>query len=312
MVSRYRHDATVLPHFCNYEDINPTLLALRCEPSDADHEIWITDISWTDPRVDRHLQSLIDRGVRICWIDHHRTALQRYRNGEVTVRLTVQILSEARAACGLTYDHVCEVARQHGGLPDDLRALQRLVELADDNDRWLHHIPGSRDLALAVGAMPDMDAYDALRGIDAHVTFTPAMRAGQQRAQKEIQRSFDLAERSRVEVVVPAQDIRLVTAVCDGYASDIADAWGKTASRAVFAFFDAASLGVSLRRSPDCPVDLSSLAQRLGGGGHAAAAGCELPGLRRQLAEALSLTVAKALATQAGTQSNTSAPPTGR
>ena len=49
----------------------------------------------------------------------------------------------------------------------------------------------------------------------------------------------------------------------------------------MFALYDAKSLAVSLRRSPDCTVDLSRLAAALGGGGHAAAAGCELPELRR-------------------------------
>jgi len=84
--------------------------------------------------------------------------------------------------------------------------------------------------------------------------------------------------------------------VCDGHPSEIADAWGKTTRNTVFALYDAKSLAVSLRRSPDCTVDLSRLAASLGGGGHAAAAGCELPELRRGLAEALAARIAGALA----------------
>jgi len=64
----------------------------------------------------------------------------------------------------------------------------------------------------------------------------------------------------------------------------------------VFALFDAKSLSVSLRRSPDCEVDLSHLARAFGGGGHAAASGCTLPDLRRQLAAELVDTLGKALA----------------
>jgi nanoRNase/pAp phosphatase (c-di-AMP/oligoRNAs hydrolase) len=75
-----------------------------------------------------------------------------------------------------------------------------------------------------------------------------------------------------------------VAAVCDGHPSEVADAWGKRATRTVFALYDAQSLAVSLRRSPDCTVDLSRIAAALGGGGHAAAAGCELPDLRTALA----------------------------
>jgi nanoRNase/pAp phosphatase (c-di-AMP/oligoRNAs hydrolase) len=76
----------------------------------------------------------------------------------------------------------------------------------------------------------------------------------------------------------------------------VADAWGKETSNAVFALYDAKSLAVSLRRSPDCSVDLSRLARALGGGGHAAAAGCELPELRRTFAEVVMARVAKDLA----------------
>ena len=65
-----------------------------------------------------------------------------------------------------------------------------------------------------------------------------------------------------------------------------------------WALDDAKSLAVSLRRSPDCTVDLSHLAGALGGGGHAAAAGCEVPELRRELAEAVAVRVARALEKQ--------------
>ena len=80
--------------------------------------------------------------------------------------------------------------------------------------------------------------------------------------------------------------------MCDGHPSEIADAWGKRPRNTVFALYDAKSLAVSFRRSPDCSVDLSHVAAALGGGGHAAAAGCELPELRRVLAEALATRVA--------------------
>jgi nanoRNase/pAp phosphatase (c-di-AMP/oligoRNAs hydrolase) len=98
----------------------------------------------------------------------------------------------------------------------------------------------------------------------------------------EIARSLAVAAHSRVERRVG--DVRLVVAVCDGHPSEVADAWGKTETNTVFALYDAKSLAVSLRRSPDCTVDLSRVASQLGGGGHAAAAGCELPDVRAALA----------------------------
>jgi oligoribonuclease NrnB/cAMP/cGMP phosphodiesterase (DHH superfamily) len=285
-VSRYAVDAHVMPHFSSNAKINDTLLGIRCEPADAEHELWITDISWTDPRVDVHLQQLLDRGVRVYWIDHHRSALERYRRGEVTVRFTDVVLSEAYAAARLTYEYLRRRLQEAGGTNARLEALQRLIAMADDNDRWLHQIPGSRRLASTVAALHGDEAYAALLDIDAEVTYTPAMQAAARRAEAERQHSFAVAAGSRVAHRLDG-GVTLIAAVCDGYASDIADSWGQSETNAVFAFFDTQSLGVSLRRSPDCEVDLSRLAERLGGGGHAAAAGCELPVLRRTIADAL-------------------------
>jgi nanoRNase/pAp phosphatase (c-di-AMP/oligoRNAs hydrolase) len=133
------------------------------------------------------------------------------------------------------------------------------------------------------------DAYDDFMTLDASVTYTPRMAAARARVEAEIARSFAVAEASRTERRVG--DVVLVSAVCSGHPSEVADAWGKTTQNAVFALYDAKSLSVSLRRSPDCTVDLSRLAGTLGGGGHAAAAGCEVPDLRRVLAEELAVRV---------------------
>jgi hypothetical protein len=292
-VARYYRHATVRAQFSSNTEINARLRALRCDPPEATHAVWITDISWTDPQVDRHLQGLIDRGVTVCWIDHHRTALERVRRGEVTVQLTHQVLSEAFAASRLTYEYLRAQLLARGTRNEWFAALRKLVEMADDNDRWLHRIHGSRRLALIL-ATPAFDAYEQLLHIDADVTYTPQMRRAEQQLETALARSFDVAARSRV--VRELGNGRVVTtAVCDGYPSEIADAWGKTAHNTIFAFFDTQSLTVSLRRSPDCTADLSDLAEALGGGGHAAAAGCELPELRVQVAEALAHIVERGL-----------------
>jgi nanoRNase/pAp phosphatase (c-di-AMP/oligoRNAs hydrolase) len=175
-------------------------------------------------------------------------------------------------------------------------ALQPLVAMADDNDRWLHRIPGSRTLALTVCAMHDLDAYEDLLRIDAQITYSARMLEAERRAQAQVKQSLEVAQRSRVERTVPDSDLRLVAAVCDGHPSEVADAWGKMSPNTVFAIFDANTLTVSLRRSPECTIDLSRVARRLGGGGHAAAAGCALPELQQEMAEALARTVAQAIA----------------
>jgi hypothetical protein len=158
-----------------------------------------------------------------------------------------------------------------------------LVELADDNDRWLHRLQDSHALALAVGVL-GAESFAELLQFAQLGSWGDRLREAHTRALSEIEQSVALADASRCERRLSQLGVTLVTAVCDGYPSEVADRWNATARESVFAFFDLRSRTVSFRRSPDCEVDLSQVARRLGGGGHPAASGCELPDLLRQLA----------------------------
>src|SRR5439155_22670695 len=129
-IARYRSGRHVVPTFCSHREINHVLATLRCEPSGADHEVWITDISWTDPAVDRHLQDLIDHGVMVYWIDHHRTALERFDDGKISVRLTDSVLDESHAASRLVFDYLGARHPRSRACKD----LETLIAMADDND----------------------------------------------------------------------------------------------------------------------------------------------------------------------------------
>lgn len=279
VVARFHDDATVIPYFSSNSGIDQTLLSVDCQPASGRHSLWITDISWSKPAVDRHLAQLQKRGVAIYWIDHHRTAIERYRNGEIGSACSERVLDESYAAARLTFDFLSQRQKR----PEVAAGLRQLVNMADDNDRWLHRIPGSRELAQAVSVLRDEEAYEELLHIGPEVAFTPLLQAALRRVETELRRSLALALASRTEHALP-DGITLVSAVCDGYTSDIADRWNQGARQTVFAFYDLRSAGLSLRRSPDCHVDLSTVARRLGGGGHPAAAGCELPEARVRLA----------------------------
>ncbi len=281
-VARYEQGrAAVVPHFAANNEIDGVLRGLT---PGRDAELWITDISWREPETDAHLRSLAAAGIPIYWIDHHRTALERFAAGKVNVPFADRVLSEEFAASRLVYEYLSRKLAAEGRTVPEFTALAPLIAMADDNDRWLHRVPGSRELAWVVRTL-GAEAYDELLAIDEKVTYSPRMAAARARVEAEIAHSLAVANASRTERSFG--EATLVAAVCDGHPSEIADAWGKQTRNAVFALYDAKSLAVSLRRSPDCTVDLSRLAASLGGGGHAAAAGCELPELRTDLARAL-------------------------
>jgi len=271
--------------FASNQEINHVLREVRPAPGE---ELWITDISWSDPETERHLATLIERGVRVSWFDHHRTAIERLKAGAFRLAFTHQVVRDDFAASKLVYDFLAERAAEserRGGpsAPVEFRCFAPMVAMADDNDRWLHRIPGSREMGLVVKAMPAGEAYRSFLELDAALHDTPAMAQARARIREELERNRRLAEATRVEH--RTERVRLVTARCDGYAGEIADEWGKTSPDTVFVLFDVRSRALSFRRSPDLDFDLSRLAESLGGGGHPAASGATVAGLGGALGE---------------------------
>ena len=113
-VARYqRGRAEVVPHFAGNNEIDAVLRDLALDPA-RDDELWITDISWREPATDAHLRALAAAGVRIYWIDHHRTALERFAAGKVNVPFADRLLSEEFAASRLVYDYLGGGSRPRG------------------------------------------------------------------------------------------------------------------------------------------------------------------------------------------------------
>ena len=294
VAARYFTGRRFEPIFASNREIDDVLRAYDPTHPD-DEELWITDISWRDSSTDVHLDSLAQRGLEIYWVDHHKTAIDRRAEGKLNVRFTDFVLDDSYSASRLLFHYLCErVSKRHESRPG-LLALENLVLLADDVDRWVLAVPGSRELALAMRAMTQQDAYRALLGMDSSLTYSPEIQRALKRVQEELQRTFALAESTRHVAEVPSRDVVVVAAECIDYAGEVADRWKQSFKRAVFVLYDHRSDGLSLRRTPDCPIDLSRLAGVFGGGGHAAAAGCQIATSGAHRASEIARKVADAL-----------------
>jgi oligoribonuclease NrnB/cAMP/cGMP phosphodiesterase (DHH superfamily) len=239
-------------------------------------ELWITDISWRERATDVHLDQLVSEGLELYWVDHHKSAIDRRNEGYLDVQFTDYVLDDSYAASRLLFDYLHDRAAARGESKPGLLATRNLVLLADDVDRWILDHPRSRELALAVRAMEQEEAYRVLLAMDSSLTYGPEILRALEKVDEELRVSFELASSTRhVERVSGSQRL-VVAAECDGYAGEVADRWGREYPRAVFALYDHRSDGISLRRSPDSTADLSRIASRFGGGGHPAAAGCEI------------------------------------
>jgi oligoribonuclease NrnB/cAMP/cGMP phosphodiesterase (DHH superfamily) len=216
---------------------------------------------------------VIKSGARAYWIDHHRTAVGRADAPEFDVPFTERVLSEEYSAALLTYNFLTAKAEREGDHERlaAYRSFAPFAALADDHDRWVHRIPGSADWALAVQTLGGIESYREIIRLEEPV-MSKRLRLALEAGLKAMDKSFAIAQSTMIDRDL-ANGIRVRSACCMGYSSEVASRLYEGQHRTVIALFDLRSLGVSLRRSADCEVDLSELARSFGGGGHAAAAG---------------------------------------
>jgi oligoribonuclease NrnB/cAMP/cGMP phosphodiesterase (DHH superfamily) len=286
-VARFFEGQKVYTILAGNNDADNVIGNLKIRSDDgAENQIWITDLSWNSPATAAHLTELSERGARIYWIDHHRTAVSRADCPEFKVPFTARVLCEDYSAARLTFNFLKAMPRDdHDRNRADFDAFEPFVLIADDHDRWIHKIPESSDWALAVQTLGGIGSYREILKLR-EPRMSRKLRAAFESGRDAMRRSLELANATLVDRKLH-NGVTLRTACCFGYSSEVASHLYRDQSRTVVALFDLRSQGVSLRRSPDSDVDLSLLAQHYGGGGHVAASGFAIPDLRRLPAERL-------------------------
>ena len=286
-VERFYQDSSVHVRLAANGESDRVIQELKPAGDGRDDELWITDLSWTSTETATHLNELAHEGTRIFWIDHHRTAVSRSGAPEFRVAFAGRVLSEEFSAAKLTFNFLGQLA-QNSGDEDHFRRYQGFypfAELADDHDRWLHNVPGSADWALAVQTLGGIESYREIIRLR-----TPRMSrklmAALEIGRNAMDRSVEVARATLVERRLE-NGLMVRSACCIGYSSEVASRLYDGQTATIVALFDLRSLGVSLRRSADCVVDLSLLAQNFGGGGHPAAAGFTIDEVKRAPAERL-------------------------
>lgn len=285
-VARFYEGQRVATRLVANNDSDSVLQEIELRTGGEDDEIWITDLSWNSTATGEHLTELAQRGARIFWIDHHRTAVGRAGAPEFKVPFAGRVLSEQYSAARLVFNYL---RRRAATLPAvRARAFEEFAAfaaIADDHDRWVHRIPDSKDWALAVQTLGGVESYREILRLR-EPKMTRRLRAALEAGREAMAKSLELARSSMVDRMLD-NGLKVRSACCFGYSSEVAAALYEGQTRTVVALFDLRSQGVSLRRSADCEIDLSALARLFGGGGHAAAAGFATSDLKRAPAERL-------------------------
>ncbi|MBI3611141.1 MAG: hypothetical protein HY204_10640 [Nitrospirae bacterium] len=282
-VGRFYGEARVTPVFTHPSDVDRAIEEAT-RASKEPQDLWIADITWKDPKTGKLFKDLIRQGWRIFWVDHHTIALEKDNEEIQALGLTGWVASNRFSAARLLYDYLISAEALLGKAPSSLKRFEKVVLLADDNDRWLHQRRGSRELALTVAALGGTVAYRELLHTNADLRYSPRMQEAYRRASRELSDSIALANRTRLEKTAD-DGLTIVAALCKGYTSEVAEALrqammknsDRNTARVIFLLYNLEDQRISLRKTPDCEVDLARLSGRFGGGGHPAAAGFELP-----------------------------------
>jgi hypothetical protein len=264
-VRRFYQGQRVRVTFAANGESDRVIQELKPHPGGRCDEIWITDLSWTSLETAERLNTLTRNGTRIYWIDHHRTAVSRANAPEFVVAFAGRVLSEEYSAAKLTFNFLRQLAHEQGDEECYLnyQNFAPFAELADDHDRWIHRIAGSADWALAVQTMGGIESYREIIRLREPI-MSRKLKAALEIGRNALDRSLEIANATLVERPL-GSGLRVRSACCIGYSSEVASRLYEGQTQTVIALFDLRSLGVSLRRSADCAVDLSLLAQHFAG-----------------------------------------------
>ena len=245
-------------------------LAARMRDAAA-HEVLVTDHGIDAATADA-ADDFVAAGGRFLLLDHHRSSQPLAGRAWATI-------DEARSATGLLFDHL--------GRPPAFAELARLVE---DHDLWRHEDPRSARLAALVGLLGHERFLARFRD-DPDVELREAERllVDNEEARREDYLRGKVGQ-ARVTEIAGA---RWAVCYAEQYQSDLAERLMAELGVVATAIVNAGKRTVSLRGRG---VDVSGIAERFGGGGHARAAAFtfrgrpleeELSGFERRLDEEL-------------------------
>lgn len=282
-IGRFYGESRVTPVFTHPSDVD-RVIEEATRASKEPQDLWISDITWKDQKTETLFKDLVREGWRIFWVDHHTIALEKSEEEIKSLGLTGWVATNRFSAARLLYDYLISAEALLGKAPSDFKRFEKVALLADDNDRWIHKLRGSRELALTVAALGGTVAYRELLHLKAGLRYSPRMEEAYRTASRELSDSIALAVRTRLEKTTD-NGLKIVAALCKGYTSEVAEALrqamakdsDRNAAPAIFLLYNLDDQRISLRRTPDCKVDLAKLSGRFGGGGHPAASGFELP-----------------------------------
>ncbi|MEK3734921.1 MULTISPECIES: DHH family phosphoesterase [Paenibacillus] len=235
--------------------------------------LFITDLS-VNPEVEKRLHVFVDEGGHVQLIDHHKTALHfnQYEWGLVEVHHRDGRLASATS---LFYEYLI----QHGHIAST-ETMDQFVELVRLYDTW------EWEEVNRVEARRLNDLFYMLSIDEFEVKMVERLRQGQgfyfdefeekilEMEEGKIERYIQRKQREMIQTYVDEYCVGIVYA--ESYHSELANELGNLHPHLDYiSILNMGGRKMSLRTIHD-HVDVSEVAMRYGGGGHAKAAGCTI------------------------------------
>ncbi len=238
-------------------------------PDVTGRDVYLVDFSYKAPVVERMLL----HANSVTLIDHHKTAI------DDLAPLKAQWAADPGALDGDNFGWFCDLERSGATLawdylfPDEARPL--LLGHIEDRDLWRFKLPGTREIQANVFSHEyTFETWDKLMSANQAelLQMTAAGAAIERKHHKDIAELVKVCQR---RMVIGGYDVP-VASLPYTLSSDAGHLMAKSEPFAA-CYWDTADGRVFSLRSTDEGLDVSEIAKQYGGGGHAKAAGFNVP-----------------------------------
>jgi len=234
--------------------------------SDLVNHDWPGHILVADLSVSEDIADWLDKVGRVTLLDHHQSSIPLGGFSFCTINVKNKMCGAAMMQDAFSTSH----------------KFREFVKLVDDNDRWIHNYPESKDLA-ALHELLGQELFIERFLKNQDVSFSDR----EKYIVEVYENKREISTRARknnlkvVERNVQGHNVRVGFSVAYGdNTSYLGGALCTDPELGVDFVVIISGEGVSFRASSDCPVDVSVLAELNGnGGGHRGAAGTKLSGI---------------------------------
>lgn len=229
---------------------------------------WDGPIIVADASVSVEMAETVCNYDNLVLLDHHKSAIPLSEYPWAYIEK-----ENSRAGGKMLYDFLIERISN----PESLRAYQELVDAADDHDRWIKNIPESDTIATLHNVLGQkLFVNRFLKNPNLSLTNNEQYLLNLEDFKREEYIENRKKEMTVREVDVNGESVRVAFLLANNHQSRLGHAIYEDITLGVDVVVMVGNKSISMRSKQDCPLDLSVVAKLNGGGGHAAAAGCDL------------------------------------